>query len=774
MRCLLRCMFVMLFLVMSIGIGRAQSPVLIEKYVNVTRVDGAVTSGQELIFREPTTGNLATGIVVNQDSLHAFVSLDNGQTWQKSSFINASEEQVRNFSVSGDANNPIFVFAKRGVTPSAPPWRRHTTYISKDDFGWGGGAFSNTLVGTEGTETDVSDSYFPAFHLSGFDSNVRGITALHGSSQAGGEYYQYYYSFDGGLTWSDKMKVISSAAKDTLENFYVVDLTSNSTPDFEFGPDGFVLMVGRAIIDITDNFFRLWYMTSSDSGKTWSAVHAIPGSEDLDIDRNIIDRGYDILLDADNNFHVFAIGQDASGVWAAYDFKLTNGSWTSQRIVDPQLVDDGLVAIEATNFAGDDGPLNAPTLNSDGTIFYSFLDVADTSGSVPDFRMYTIFSKDDGNTWSDRVQLINDSEFNGEKFSGVARNANDALHVEYFKVTHDTTASDTMEITSQYYLQIPVNQIMTSPSESPIVINEFMFDVPSDDSSTPEVEGDANGDGSRSPRGDEFIEIANTGASAVDISGYEFLQRDLGVVFTFPANTTIAPEEIVVVFGGVGPGGFGNQFDNIQVFAASPGDADAGFVGGTRTQFSNSNDNLILVNPAQNDTIAEIYWGSAQAKTTKGIKLAPPNTLNGDDISGSIRQSVTRSPDFTGLWALHSSVAVDSSLFSPGTTVPKNPSSVAVNGSSEIPKSFSLQQNYPNPFNPATTIQFELSKNTRVSLFVYNVRGKKVATLLDKASYAAGRNQIVWDASDVASGIYFYRLVTDSGFKAIKKMILLK
>ena len=360
MKYLLRCMFVMLFLVLSMGIGKAQSPVLIEKYVNVSRVDAAVTSGQELIFREPTTGNLATGIVVNQDSLHAFVSLDNGATWQKSSFINASEEQVRNFSVSGDANNPIFVFAKRGSTPTAPPWRRHTTYISKDDFGWGGGAFSNTLVATEGTETDVSDSYFPAFHLSSFDSNVRGITALHGSSQAGGEYYQYYYSLDGGLTWSDKIKVISSAAKDTLENFYVVDLTSNSTPDFEFGPDGFVLMVGRAIIDITDNFFRLWYMTSSDSGQTWGAVQPIPGSEDLDIDRNIIDRGYDILLDADNNFHVFAIGQDASGVWAAYDFKLTNGSWTSQRIVDPQLVDDGLVAIEATNFAGDDGPLNAP------------------------------------------------------------------------------------------------------------------------------------------------------------------------------------------------------------------------------------------------------------------------------------------------------------------------------------------------------------------------------------------------------------------------------
>ncbi|MFQ5637623.1 MAG: lamin tail domain-containing protein [bacterium] len=764
----------LLSFVMVVQRSEAQTPVLIEQYVNAARIDAALTSGQELIFFEPTTGNLVTGVVVNRDSLHAFVSTDNGATWQKSAYINSTDDEVRSFTVSGDANNPIFSFAKRGTTPSEAPWRRHTTYIAKDDFGWGGGAFSNTLVATEGTETDVSDSYYPSFHISHFDANVRGIVALHGSSQVGGEYYQYYHSLDGGLTWSDKMKVISSAAQDTLENFSVTDLTSNSTPDFEFGPDGFVLMVGRAVIEVTDNFFRLWYITSSDSGQTWGEVKPIPGSEELAIDRNVIDRGYDILLDSDNNFHVFAIGQDADGVWAAHDFKLAGGNWTTTRFVEPQFIDNGLVALESSGLAGDDGPIGEPTLNSDGTLYYTFIDVVDTSGTMPDFRMYTVFSQDGGATWSDRVQTIDDPEFNGEEFAGVARAANDNLHVVYNTVNTDTSGAEPVVTISQYYLQVPVSKIMSPPSQAALVVNELMFDVPQDDGGTSEIEGDANGDGTRSPRGDEFIEIANISDSDVDVGGYQFLQRDLGVVFTFPENTVIAPDEIVVVFGGVGPGGFGSQFDNIQVFAASPGDADAGFVGGTRTQYSNSNDNLIFVNPAQSDTLAEIYWGSAQAKTTKGIKLAPPNTLAGDDISGAIRQSVTRSPDFTGLWAVHTSVAADSSVFSPGTTVPTAPSSVSDNGASAGPESFLLSQNYPNPFNPETTIRFHLPKNARVSLVIYNVVGNRVATLLDNEPFARGSNQVVWHAENFASGIYYYRLSTNTGLKEVKKMALLK
>jgi len=96
---------------------------------------------------------------------------------------------------------------------------------------------------------------------------------------------------------------------------------------------------------------------------------------------------------------------------------------------------------------------------------------------------------------------------------------------------------------------------------------------------------------------------------------------------------------------------------------------------------------------------------------------------------------------------------------------------------STVPRDFSLDQNYPNPFNPATNIAFSLNKNAHVSLTVYNLLGQKVKTLLDKEKIA-GNHHASWDGTDeagklMASGIYYYRLETDSQ-KATRKMLLMK
>jgi hypothetical protein len=78
--------------------------------------------------------------------------------------------------------------------------------------------------------------------------------------------------------------------------------------------------------------------------------------------------------------------------------------------------------------------------------------------------------------------------------------------------------------------------------------------------------------------------------------------------------------------------------------------------------------------------------------------------------------------------------------------------------SNERPENFNLAQNYPNPFNPTTTIQFDLPKISEVSLKVFNILGEKVTTLVsDKLS--AGSYSYEWDASNLASGVYLYRLV---------------
>ena len=80
--------------------------------------------------------------------------------------------------------------------------------------------------------------------------------------------------------------------------------------------------------------------------------------------------------------------------------------------------------------------------------------------------------------------------------------------------------------------------------------------------------------------------------------------------------------------------------------------------------------------------------------------------------------------------------------------------------------------NYPNPFNPKTEIAFTLPRAAEVKLEVFNIMGQKVTTLIDR-QMNAGEHSCVWDGSDVASGVYFYRLETP-GFATTKKMVLMK
>jgi len=107
------------------------------------------------------------------------------------------------------------------------------------------------------------------------------------------------------------------------------------------------------------------------------------------------------------------------------------------------------------------------------------------------------------------------------------------------------------------------------------------------------------------------------------------------------------------------------------------------------------------------------------------------------------------------------------------------PGGIIVSGStgvediaSGLPSEFSLSQNYPNPFNPSTVIEFALPKAGHVELTIFNVLGQTVTTLLDR-QMAAGNHQIEFDASNMPSGIYFYRLNHSEG-STTKKMILVK
>jgi hypothetical protein len=91
----------------------------------------------------------------------------------------------------------------------------------------------------------------------------------------------------------------------------------------------------------------------------------------------------------------------------------------------------------------------------------------------------------------------------------------------------------------------------------------------------------------------------------------------------------------------------------------------------------------------------------------------------------------------------------------------------------ETPKAFILHQNYPNPFNPATNIGFQLSEASEVSLKVYDMLGREVAALLTNSRMSSGAHTIAFNAENLSSGIYMYRLNT-GGVSETKTMSLIK
>lgn len=260
-----------------------------------------------------------------------------------------------------------------------------------------------------------------------------------------------------------------------------------------------------------------------------------------------------------------------------------------------------------------------------------------------------------------------------------------------------------------------------------VIITEIMYNSP------PEMDGG------------DWIELYNPQSVTQDISGWILKDDHDDHEFIFPVGSVILPDNFIVVcedsamFHGIYP-----HVTNL------PGSINFGF---------GRNDQVRLFSPIMQPVDIVTYTN----------KIPWPAEADG---SGSSLSLITIINDnaLPGSW--------EASLLKGGTPGQKNSNNMSRIDKGQLPQSWHLQQNYPNPFNAQTTISWDLAKAVNVSLVIYNIQGQIVSRLIDNKTLAAGTHHYTYNASAIASGVYFYCLeIKDHGrvaHKGIKKMLYMK
>ncbi|HYG82214.1 MAG TPA: lamin tail domain-containing protein, partial [Pyrinomonadaceae bacterium] len=261
----------------------------------------------------------------------------------------------------------------------------------------------------------------------------------------------------------------------------------------------------------------------------------------------------------------------------------------------------------------------------------------------------------------------------------------------------------------------PVTVTFTGVAPRPdIVINEVLADPPTDDDSTAAIEGDANRDGVRDTSQDEFVELVNTTGRDINIGGYQLFTRGTTAAsdtlrHTFAAGTILPAGAAVVVFGGGNPNPHHPAFGGAQVFTASEGELSLVNTGGVVT-LRDANQTLVTIFS---------YGGST-------------------GLNGGSNQSLTRSPDITGAFTLHTTAAgSNGSAYSPGTRVNGQPfTSPAIARIEVTPASASIAIGQSQQF---TATAYNAAGNPMSGvIFTWESSNTTVATI-DENGLATGR-----------------------------------
>jgi hypothetical protein len=260
--------------------------------------------------------------------------------------------------------------------------------------------------------------------------------------------------------------------------------------------------------------------------------------------------------------------------------------------------------------------------------------------------------------------------------------------------------------------------------------------------------------------------------------------------------STSAAGEIVDIFGQNFAGGatveVGGNFATSSIFSTtqaeiitpflSPGQYDVKLTN-PDGQFDTVVNGLTISGDAPPDAIS-IDPDSAMVGTSAFVTISGSNFQPGAtaDIGGTPLSNITVVNEFSITGDSPASLPAGTynvRVINPDAQFDQLPGAFTVYSSTGIndngpvtPHRFNLRQNYPNPFNPITTIEFQIPNAATVTLSVFNLAGQEVTSLLNDY-VAAGQHRIEFNAENLPSGIYFYRL-NAGDFSAMKKMILMK
>lgn len=270
---------------------------------------------------------------------------------------------------------------------------------------------------------------------------------------------------------------------------------------------------------------------------------------------------------------------------------------------------------------------------------------------------------------------------------------------------------------------VTANFAPSTSQSSSIVINEVMYNASSEQET-----GD-------------WIEFFNNTNSTIDLTNWVVKDDDDTHEFSFSNGTEIEAGAYVVVAADLEA--FNTQYDNV-----SPLYGNLGFnLAGGSDEVRLYDDGGVLIDSLQYDD--EAPWDSVADGTSFTLELKNP------DLDNTLPESWKGSTQVNGTPGASNTAAI-----------------VSNENEFNLPTEIRLSQNYPNPFNPSTSITFELPTQENVNLSIFDMLGRRVAVLANEVK-SAGVYTLRWNASQQASGVYFYRL--EAGKEVFsKKMLLIK